>query len=272
MHKLLTLFLLVVSLNATPRYRWTAQQTIDRMFHGAFQILVPIVAGTAPASTPATVTYDNAYFLIRAGNTHTIPFGPMTVSAAGAHRAAIVHIYFESTTLALGSVTFGGVSGAAITGADTTTTWSGTRLISYCVVDPAPGSQSGSFVFGGTGDYSYAHIGVVTATSTGTLSCTNGNQTTAVPSATRATSLAITSANGDLTTTLAVTGSNWCTTTTSYPTNCPPYTNQTGLAGEANAPNAYMDRGPGTGTTTHTWTDRYTGQNHGIVGANFHAQ
>ena len=59
---------------------------------------------------------------------------------------------------------------------------------------------------------------------------------------------------------VAITGDVWVS----------PFTNQVLVWGmDQNA--AGGDIGPGTGTTTHTWTDQYLGQTHSVSGANFKA-
>ena len=73
-------------------------------------------------------------------------------------------------------------------------------------------------------------------------------------------SVTIASNPGDLTASVATTGNEWVS----------PFTNETLTWGvDSNVTGG--DIGPGTGTTTHRWTDQYLWQRHAVSGANFKA-
>src|SRR5204863_3959222 len=74
------------------------------------------------------------------------------------------------------------------------------------------------------------------------------------------TSVTIASTTGDLTASVAYTNSAWVT----------PPTNQA-LAWGVDSGQGGGDIGPGTGTTTHTWTDQWPLNAHAVSGANFKA-
>jgi hypothetical protein len=70
----------------------------------------------------------------------------------------------------------------------------------------------------------------------------------------------ITSNPGDLTASIGYTTDGWVS----------PFTNQT-LTWGVDSTAAGGDIGPGTGTTTHTWTDQWAATTHSVSGANFKA-
>ena len=90
--------------------------------------------------------------------------------------------------------------------------------------------------------------------------CTNGTFAANNSTPTATTSVTITSNSGDLTATIGRTASRWVS----------PFTNQTLKLGIDSTVTG-GDIGPGTGTTTHTWTDQYLWQSHAVSGANFKA-
>ena len=74
------------------------------------------------------------------------------------------------------------------------------------------------------------------------------------------TSVTIASTTGDLTASVAYTNSAWLA----------PYTNQA-LKWGVDSGQGGGDIGPGTGTTTHAWTDQWALNAHAVSGANFKA-
>jgi hypothetical protein len=128
----------------------------------------------------------------------------------------------------------------------------------FCVANPPPGAQTATVSW--TNTINGADVGVITVSGADpTTPCTNGTFL-AGNSLPVTTSVTITSATGDLTATVAYTNDAWVA----------PYTNQTlkwgldsGLVGG--------DIGPGSGTTTHTWTDQWPLNAHAVSGANFKA-
>src|SRR5207247_1313863 len=108
----------------------------------------------------------------------------------------------------------------------------------------------------------YADVGVITVSGADqTTPCTNGTFAATDSAPTLTTSLTIASNPGDLTASVGYTiDAAWST----------PSTNQT-LKWGVDSGAAGGDIGPGTGATTHTWTDQFSGQAHAVSGANFKA-
>ncbi len=104
-----------------------------------------------------------------------------------------------------------------------------------------------------------ADVGVITVSGADqTTPCTNGTFAANNSAPATTTSVTITSNPGDLTASVGYTEDTWVT----------PLTNQTLKWGvDSNVTGG--DIGPGTGTTTHTWTDQYFFQTHAVSGANF---
>src|SRR5207247_7588449 len=90
--------------------------------------------------------------------------------------------------------------------------------------------------------------------------CTNGTFAAANTSPAQTTSVTIASNPCDLTASVGYTAAGWVT----------PFTNQT-LKWGIDSGATGGDVGPGTGTTTHTWTDQFLYQSHAVSGANFKA-
>jgi hypothetical protein len=104
-------------------------------------------------------------------------------------------------------------------------------------------------------------VGVITVSGADQTNPTNnGTFVASNSSPAKTTSVTITSNPGDLTASIGYTANSWVT----------PYTNRT-LKWGVDSKAAGGDIGPGTGTTTHTWTDAYAAQLHAVSGANFKA-
>jgi hypothetical protein len=102
-------------------------------------------------------------------------------------------------------------------------------------------------------------VGVITVSGADqTTPCTNGTFVAANNSGATTTSLTVTSTSGDLTATVAFNQNQWLS----------PFTNQT-LKWGIDSSVAGGDIGPGTGTTTHTWTGQWSTETRSISGANF---
>ena len=106
-----------------------------------------------------------------------------------------------------------------------------------------------------------ADVGVITVSGADqTTPCTNGAFATFNSSPDITTSVTIISNSGDLTASIGYTTNQWVS----------PFTNQT-LTWGPNSSAAGGDRGPGTGTTAHTWSDQFFTITHSVSGANFKA-
>jgi hypothetical protein len=152
----------------------------------------------------------------------------------------------------------GGVTATLVPGTDSGTT-AAIRTMIFRVINPPSGAQTAQVSWTGSMN---ADVGVITVSGAdqttpvinGTFAASNNNLT-----ATQ--SVAITSNAGDLTASIGFTADSWKS----------PYTNQT-LKWGVDSAEVGGDIGPGTGTTTHTWTDTYAFQALSVSGANFKAK
>src|SRR5207247_544470 len=151
-----------------------------------------------------------------------------------------------------------GVSGTLIPGTDSGTT-APIRTLIFQVINPPSGSQTATVSWTTS---MYADVGVITVSGADqTTPCTNGTYAATNSAATPSTSVTIASNHGDLTASVGYTiDAAWLT----------PFTNQT-LKWGVDSGAAGGDIGPGTGATTHTWTDQSSSQAHAVSGANFKA-
>ena len=192
-----------------------------------------------------SAAYDNSVQAIDFAVT-TITTGSFTIS--GSDRAAMVCLSAVGNPGAITSMSCGGQSGSAVSGAagDDATWWHNI----YRVIAPATGTQTASATWANA---LVAMVSVITATGCNqTTPVNNGNYAEA---ASATVSVSITSTSGDLTATFS--GDDL--------TGVVHSTNQTiRLSGaEIGA-----DTGPGTGTTNHQWT--HTGAfASNVAGANF---
>jgi hypothetical protein len=155
------------------------------------------------------------------------------------------------------TASLGGVSGTLIPGTDSGTTAS-VRSMIFCVANPPSGAQTATASW--TGSVTGADVAVITVSGADQVTpCTNGTNL-AGNSRPLTTSVTIASTTGDLTASIAYTNDVWVA----------PYTNQT-LKWGLDSSQAGGDIGPGTGTTTHTWTDQWPLNAHAVSGANFKA-
>ncbi len=186
--------------------------------------------------------------------------------SSGAFRVAIAHL-FTSDPAAVISVatppTVGGVTGTLVPGADTGNVASATgRVRTYVFLNPASGSQVGSFTISSAA----CNLGMAIETFTNADQTTGANGGTAFQansSPGAASSVTVTSTNGDMTSSGGFSANAWGSTGPGTGT----ITNQTLLI--LGASNSWgFDRGPGTGNTTHTWSDQFTGQEHAISAVN----
>jgi hypothetical protein len=212
-----------------------------------FIVLIVFVLFIAALPTRAQVAYDNSVTVHTFSGT-TLTTGSFTIS--GTNRAASIGFQFNGSVSGI-TASCGGVSASAVSGADVTHSISGTRAVLYRVIAPPTGSQTCTASWTGTVS---ASMGVITATSVDqTTPMNNGNAVDCGFASTCA--LTITSTNGDLTVTLGgVSASDSAQTT-----------DQTLRQSDFGS----MDTGPGTGSTTHTWS--HAASNMLNVGASFKA-
>lgn len=193
------------------------------------------------------VTYDNAVSVQGFGVT-TLTTGSFTITST-ADRAALVGLNHITDPGTISSVSCGGQSGSLITG--TTLTVSGATIRLYGVTAPASGSQTAS---GSWANAVTSAVHAVTAHGVDQTTPFNGGASVG-PAFASSQNLSVTSVSGDLSATF-----NYCSAADTAQTS-----NQT----KRTTSWACMDTGPGTGTTTHTWSHAAT--NMGTVGANFAA-
>lgn len=156
------------------------------------------------------------------------------------------------------TASLGGVTGTVIAGTDSGATASMRSLI-FQVTNPPSGAQTATVSW--TDVTMNADVGVITVSGADqTTPCTNGTFAASDSRPAATTSVAIASSPGDLTASVGYTGAAWIL----------PFTNQS-LRWGVDSGESGGDVGPGTGTTTHTWTDWYYWQTHAVSGANFKA-
>jgi hypothetical protein len=128
----------------------------------------------------------------------------------------------------------------------------------FQVINPPSGLQTATVSWTNSMN---ADVGVIAVSGADqTIPSTNGTfaASNSAPDAT--TSVTITSNPGDLTASIGQTTAAWVA----------PFTNQMRKWG-IDSSVAGGDIGPGTGTTTHTWTDQFPSETHSVSGASFRA-
>jgi len=217
------------------------------------------VSATPVSGGGTSVVYDNAAssgFLFGATSASV----PITVGT-GTNRAALIMVAMVSNNPNANSfvVTLGGVSGVLVTGTDSGATATARTLI-YSVVNPPSGAQTANVSWTNSAT---VNVGVITVSGADQSTPVNGGVFQATSSAASNSGVVtVTSNAGDLTASVAVASDGWVT----------PYTNRSikwGADVNSNPITAGGDIGPGTGTTTHTWTDQFIGTVHALSGANF---
>jgi hypothetical protein len=155
------------------------------------------------------------------------------------------------------SARLGGVNGVLIPGTDSGTT-AGVRTLIFQVINPPSGLQSATVSWTTSMN---VDVGVITVSGADqTTPCTNGTFVASNSSPSATTSVTIASNPGDLTASVAYSKNVWVS----------PFTNQA-LKWGIDSAAIGGDIGPGTGSTTHTWTDQYAFQTRSVSGANFKA-
>jgi len=218
-------------------------------------VIVQFDAAVAYTS-PNRVTYDNAVSSGFQWGVTSVTTPALTIGS-GANRAAMIMVGMTGNNVTGITASLGGVNGTLVSGTDSGTTAS-IRTLIYCVINPSSGSQMATVSWTGTMN---ADVGVVTVSGADqTTACNNGTFTATNSAPATTTSVTITSNAGDLTTSIGYTYNQWVS----------PFTNQT-LKWGIDASAVGGDIGPGTGISTHMWTDQYSNQIHSISGANFKA-
>src|SRR5437773_1928543 len=202
------------------------------------------------------VIYDNAVSSGLRWQPTTVTT-PSLVIGSGENRAAMIMVIMTDNVATGITASLGGVSGTLIPGTDTGTTAT-VRTLIFCVANPPSGAQTATVSW--TNTVNGADVGVITVSGADQAApCTNGTFL-AGNSRPVTTSVTIASTTGDLTASVAYTNSAWAAS----------YTNQA-LKWGVDSGQGGGDIGPGTGTTTHAWTDKWPLNAHAVSGANFKA-
>lgn len=200
-----------------------------------------------PCFLHAAVAFD-ASVTVHGFTVTTLTTGSFTIGA-GSNRACAIGL---SSGAAISAITAscGGASASAVTGATDTDT---IQVQIWVAIAPTSGTQTATASWTGAQTTS---LGAITATGVDQTTPMNngtGNDTAALTQ-TSSNPLSITSTSGDLTVSLATDGSQDTTITS----------NQTKKTSDFGC----MDIGPGTGTTSHTWTNGVS-VTWRVAGANF---
>jgi len=230
---------------------------------GTFTVTITGVSGSLTRTTTVmlsvmhgSVAFNNAVSSGLRWQATTVTT-PSFVIGSGANRAAMIMVIMTTNAATGVTASLGGVSGTLIPGTDSGTTAT-VRTLIFCVANPPSGAQTATASW--TNIVNGADVGVITVSGADqTTPCTSGTSL-AGNSRPVTTSVTIASATGDLTASVAYTNDAWAV----------PYTNQT-LKWGLDSGQGGADIGPGTGTTTHAWTDQWPLNAHAVSGANFKA-
>jgi len=208
----------------------------------------------APGSGTGRVTYDNQVSSgLQWGVTRVTT--PAIIIGSGANRAAMIMVAMSANNATGITASLGGVSGTVIPGTDSGTTAT-IRTLIFQVINPPSGAQTATVSWTTSMN---ADVGVITVSGADqTIPCTSGTFAASNSTPAPTTSVTIASNSVDLTASVGFTGGTWVA----------PFTSQT-LKWGIDSSAAGGDIGPGTGATTHTWTDQIYFQIHTVSGANF---
>jgi len=245
-----TLTVTTSSSTPTGTYTLTITGVSGTLTHTTTVTLTVAVAGQA------TVAYDNSVSSgFQWGVTSVTT--PAFVVGSGTNRAAMIMVTMTANNATGITARLGGVTGTLVPGTDSGTTAS-IRTLIFQVINPPSGSQSATVSWTTSMN---ANVGVITvAGADQTTPVTNGTFAAFNSAPDRLTSVTVVSNPGDLTASVGFSANQWVS----------PFTNQTVTWG-LTSPAVGGDRGPGTGTTTHTWTGQFFGETHSVSGANFKA-
>jgi hypothetical protein len=206
--------------------------------------------------SPSGVKYDNS---VRSGYQWSVTSvtTPAFLIGSAANRAAMIMVAMTSNNVNGITASLGGVSGTLCAGTDSGTTTT-LRTLIFQVINPPSGMQTAKV---SANTSMSVDVGVITVSGADqTTPCTNGTFSAFNSAPTQNISVTVTSNLADLTASVAITSDSWLN----------PFTNQRLVWGIDSA-TVGGDVGPGTGTTTHTWTDQYFSQTLSVSGANFKA-
>jgi len=228
---------------------------------GTYTVTITGVSGALMHTTTVSLTvasaginYDNKVSSGYKWGVTKITTPAFTIGT-GTNRAAMILVAMSQNTATSVTASLGGVAGALVPGTDSGTSAT-IRTMIFQVINPPSGSQTATVSWTTSMN---ADVGVITVSGAdpntpinhGTFFATNTSNS-------QSGSVTITSNPGDLTASIGYTADGWVT----------PFTNQL-LKWGVDASAVAGDVGPGTGTTTHTWTDTYAFQTLSVSGANF---
>ena len=233
---------------------------------GTYTLTITGVSGTLTRTTTVSLTvavaqtrgvaFDNKVSSGLQWHVTTVRTPAFTIGS-GTNRAAMIMVAMSSNNAGNVTASLGGIRGTLVRGTDSGRAAT-VRTLIFQVINPPSGPQTATVSWTNAMN---VDVGVITVSGANqTAPCTNGTFSASNSTATATTSVTITSNAGDLTASVGFTADAWAT----------PFTNQTLVWGVDSAV-AGGDIGPGTGTTTHTWTDRYLDQTRAVSGANFKA-
>lgn len=215
------------------------------------------MAPAASGGGGGTVSFEATSASPGTGTFNTSVSTSITLGGASSTRAVMVGLALNVVSTSGITVTVGGQSATLVAGTDTGSSNADVRTLIFCVPTALTGAQTVLATWTGS---SAAVIGAISATGVDQgIPCNNGNFIfTTNPSTTD--SLMVSSNNGDLTSTVVgVTVLN------------DPSTNQTSEWSATATSNIFssQDIGPGTGATTHTWSNGSGLNILALSGANF---
>jgi hypothetical protein len=229
---------------------------------GSFALTITGASGSLIHSTTVSLTINGPGVAFDNKVSAGVQFGttsittPAIVIGIGTNRAAMIMVAMSANTGTNITARLGGVIGTLVPGTDSGTT-TAIRTLIFQVINPPSGSQTATVTWTTSMN---ADVGVITVSGADQVSPVSNGTFNASNSATVSTSVSIPSNFGDLTASIGFSGNAWMA----------PFTNQT-LKWGLDASEIGGDVGPGTGPTTHTWTDQFGGQVHSVSGANFNS-
>jgi hypothetical protein len=230
---------------------------------GTYTLTIAGVSGTlrhtitvALTVTPRGVLFDNKVSSGFQWGVTTVTTPPFVIGS-GTNRAAMIMVIMTANSATNITASLGGVSGTLIPGTDSGTMATERTLI-FQVINPPSGLQTATVSWTTPMN---VDVGVITVSGADqTTPCTNGTFSAYNSDPMAAASVTIASNPGDLTASVGGT----------FNQLVPPFTNQA-LKWGIDSSSAGGDVGPGTGTTTHTWTDQFAYETRSVSGANFKA-
>lgn len=233
---------------------------------GTYTLTITGVSGALTHTTTASLTVAVAQTAM-VGYDNTVSSGfqwgvttastPAFTIGSGTNRAAMIMVAMSANNASNITASLGGVNGTMVPGSDSGTTAT-IRTLIFQVINPPSGAQTATVSWTTSMN---VDVGVIVVSGADqTTPCTNGTFTANNSTPTTTASVTISSNPGDLTASIGYTTDAWVT----------PFTNQT-LRWGVDSAAVGGDIGPGTGTTTHTWTGQYFYLTTTVSGANFKA-